>query len=359
LTTTSEKESNRIAGREALLDTIAGRRPSRQSVVLFSAGAWTFNSLGLTLEEVLGDSQSMASTIVRTFEEKAPSDAVWVGSGFNNLPVKALGGAIKYPRKGTPQVARTVPFSEDRAADRSRIDDLAADPDVRSLWDTTSLVRSAIGDTTLIGACGWGPFTLAGQTYGPERLLSDVYKDPGAVRRVLDFSVEASARYYQGFVEQGAEIISIAEPIASGDMISRKHFEGFVLPALSSFLGRLRESKVYGLLHICGNITDRLDLIPDLGVDVLSVDYKVDLRKVREAVGGRIAFAGNVNPANPLQEGTPEAVIEATLQCIADAGEESSFILMPGCDIPPSVPPENIRAFFEAAESYDREVNSQ
>jgi uroporphyrinogen decarboxylase len=353
LTITSETKKSRITGREALLDAIAGTRPSRQPVVLFSAGAWTFNSLGLTLEEVLGDAQSMASTIVRTFEQKAPSDAVWVGSGFNNLPVKALGGAIKYPAKGTPQVARTVAFSEDGSAERPRIDDLALDPDVRSLWETTSLVKNAIRGRALIGACGWGPFTLAGQMYGTEKLMFQVYQDPGAVRRVLDFSVEASARYYQGFLEEGAEIISIAEPLASGDMISRKHFEQFVVPALATFLSRLKQSKAYNLLHICGNITNRLDLIPDIGVDVLSVDYKVDLKKVREAVGARIAFAGNVNPADPLQQGTPEAVIQASLQCIADAGSGNRFILMPGCDIPPSVPLENVRAFFEAARTYN------
>jgi uroporphyrinogen decarboxylase len=357
LTITSETKNSRITGREALLDAIAGTRPGRQPVVLFSAGAWTFNSLGLTLREVLGDAEAMASGIVRTYTQEAPSDAVWVASGFNNLPVKALGGAIKYPVTGTPQVARTVPFSEDGSAERSRIGDLALDPDVRSLWNTTSLVKSAIGDTTLIGACGWGPFTLAGQMYGTEKLMFQVYQDPGAVRRVLDFSVEASARYYQGFVEGGAEIISIAEPLASGDMISRKHFEQFVVPALATFLTRLKQSKAYNLLHICGNITNRLDLMPELGVDVLSVDYKVDLKNVREALGNKIAFAGNVNPADVLQQGTPEAVIAASRQCIADAGKESSFILMPGCDIPPSVPLENIRAFFEAASTYDDEVN--
>jgi len=349
LTTTSEPRNSRVTGRQALIDAIAGIPPARQPVVLFSAGAWTFNSLGLALQDVIGDAESMASGIVQTYSLKAPSDAVWVGSGFNNLPVKALGGALKYPKKGTPQVLRTVPFSDSGWADGVSVDDIVPDPDVRSLWDATALVKTALNNRTMIGACGWGPFTLAGQMYGAERLMSQVYKDQGAVRRVLDFSVEASARYYEGFVERGAEIISIAEPLASGDMISRKHFELLVLPALASLLGRLRQSGAYNLLHICGNITNRLDLVPDLGVVVLSVDYKVDLKRVKEAVGDKIAFAGNVNPADILQQGTRETVIAASRRCIADAGRDGRFILMPGCDIPPSVPLENVRAFFEAA----------
>ena len=71
-----------MSGRQILLDAINGRRPNRQPVVLFSAGAWTFNSLGLALEEVLGDVEAMAEGITLTYAEKAPSDAVWVGSGI-------------------------------------------------------------------------------------------------------------------------------------------------------------------------------------------------------------------------------------------------------------------------------------
>ncbi|MGD0231745.1 MAG: uroporphyrinogen decarboxylase family protein [Syntrophorhabdales bacterium] len=340
-----------MTGRQTLIDRLLGRKTDRVPVVLFSAGAWTFNSLGLPLEAVIGNADVMATAISQTFLTKAPSDAVWVGSGFNNLPVRILGGEIVYPRQGTPRVTRTA-FAD--ASDLVAIDAdrIALDPHVRSLWETTARVKKALGSQTMIGACGWGPFTLAGQMYGTEKLMSGIYKDPASVRRVLDFSVDASSCYYRGFMENGAEIISIAEPIASGDMISRRHFETFVAPVVKEFLDRLKGPAVYNLLHICGNITNRLDLIPPMGVDALSVDYKVDLKKVRSAIGTRIAFAGNVNPADVLQQGTPEDVIAASHRCISDAGDDSNFILMPGCDIPPSVPLQNIRAFFSAPASY-------
>jgi uroporphyrinogen decarboxylase len=334
-------------GRQILRDKLAGGRTERTPVVLFSAGAWTFNSLGLPLEDVIGRPELMAGAISQTFLNKAASDAVWVASGFNNLPVRALGGQIVYPKQGTPRVTGTA-FADASDLDAIDIDRIALDPDVRSLWEMTARVKEAIGGHTMTGACGWGPFTLAGQMYGTEKLMSGIYKEPAAVRRVLGFCVDASTRYYRGFIENGAEIISIAEPIASGDMISRRHFEAFVVPVIRAFLDRLTHLAVYNLLHICGNITDRLDLIPGIGVDVLSVDYKVDLKKVRSAVGSKIAFAGNVNPAEVLQQGTPEDVIAASHGCIRDAGEDANFILMPGCDIPPSVPLANIRAFLGA-----------
>ncbi len=338
--------------RDALLDRLAGKKTEQTPVVLFSAGAWTFNSLGLALEAVIGKPELMADAISQTFLNKAPSAAIWAGSGFNNLPVKALGGKIVYPKQGTPRVTREA-FEEASELDAIDIGRIALDPDVQSLWETTARVKAAIGKQTVIGACGWGPFTLAGQMYGTERLMSKIYKEPDAVRRVLDFSVDASSRYYRGFIENGAEIISIAEPIASGDMISRKHFAAFVVPVIKDFLNRLKDLSVYNLLHICGNITNRLDLIPGMGVDVLSVDYKVDLTKVRSAIGTKIAFGGNVNPAEVLQQGTPEDVTATSHQCIRDAGDDTNFILMPGCDIPPNVPLKNIRAFFEAARTFE------
>lgn len=347
-----------MSGRETILDVLNRKNTKKIPAVLFSAGAWTFNTQGLALSEVIGHAQTMADGISETFAHRAPSAAIWVGSGFNNLPVKALGGGIKYPREGTPQVVRTISFEGTSSRNSVRIDLLADDPDVQSLWETTSRVKEAIGEQTVIGACGWGPFTLAGQMYGTERLMLEIYKDPASLRRVLDFSIEAASRYYKGFIEHGAEIISIAEPIASGDMISRKHFETFVVPAIKDFLDRLRGLSVYNLLHICGNITNRLDLIPAMGVDVLSVDYKVDLDKVRSSIGTKIVFGGNVNPAAVLQQGTPEDVMAASRKCIRDGGSDGNFILMPGCDIPPDVPLENIQAFFSAPSTFNKETEN-
>jgi hypothetical protein len=37
-------------------------------------------------------------------------------------------------------------------------------------------------------------------------------------------------------------------------------------------------------LHICGNITSRLDLIPQSGADLHAVHYKVDPGRVKEVV---------------------------------------------------------------------------
>jgi uroporphyrinogen decarboxylase len=49
---------------------------------------------------------------------------------------------------------------------------------------------------------------------------------------------------------------------------------------------------------------------------------------------------------------TPLGVAAACHEAIARAGITGGYILMPGCDIPPSVPIENVKAMVEAAHEY-------
>ncbi|NPV92783.1 MAG: uroporphyrinogen decarboxylase [Firmicutes bacterium] len=332
------------------MKTIRLEKTPRLSAAVFSGGAWTFNQKGYTLESLLGKPELMAELIEDT-NEKVQSDIVWAGSGFNNLPVLALGGRVKFRVKGTMDVIEPL-LKEARDIERVDLDRLGDHPGVAGVWETASQLDRKLGDRILIGACGWGPFTLAGQFYGVERMMQSIYKDKASIHSVLEFAEEACFRYYQPFIKAGAQLLSVAEPTASGDLISRQHFEEFALPYLKRFMSRLKAAGGINLLHICGNITNRLDLIPDSGTDILSVDYKVDLARVKEVVGSRIAFAGNVNPAGVLLSGTPEEVAAASRECIEKAGPEGRLVLIPGCDLSPRVPIENVQAMIETGHNW-------
>jgi uroporphyrinogen decarboxylase len=59
-----------------------------------------------------------------------------------------------------------------------------------------------------------------------------------------------------------------------------------------------------------------------------------------------------MNPVGVMQRESPEGVKKACEECIAAAGTEPGFLLMPGCDIPPSTPAENIKAMVETGYSH-------
>jgi uroporphyrinogen decarboxylase len=327
-----------------IIDDLLELRPtSRVPATLMSAGAWALNSNGLSLEKALDtEPEVVAEKLFRAYTD-AGSDVIWAMSGYNNIVIGAVGGEIKFRSRGTPDVieAPIKKPSDVDAIDSNRIRD---DRRVRILLEISRLLVKKTEGANYVALTRWGPFTLAGLLYGAENLLRDIYKNPGGARHILDFTVDLYLAYAQLYIDQGVDFVLLAEPTASGDMISRAHFEQFVIPVLKKVFSQIRKTKARTALHICGNIEDRLDLLNDIGAELISVDYKVSLAKCRSVFNGRTAFAGNMNPVAVLQRDTPEGVERACEECIAAAGESPGYLLMPGCDIPPSTPAENIRA---------------
>ena len=79
------------------------------------------------------------------------------------------------------------------------------------------------------------------------------------------------------------------------------------------------------------------------GADVLDVDWMVPLDKARALAGPDVTLCGNFDPSAVLLQAAPEDVAKAATDCIDKAGQK--FFLMPGCEVPPATPEENVRAF--------------
>jgi uroporphyrinogen decarboxylase len=315
-----------------------------------SAGAWALNSNGLTLEKALASPPEETADILYRAYTGVGSDIIWAMSGYNNIVIGALGGKIKFRLKGTPDVIETL-IKNPSDIDAIDIGKIKNDERVQVLLKVSSILAKRIKGQNYLALTRWGPFTLAGLLYGAENLMRDIYRSPDTVRRLLDFTVDLYLEYAGLYIDNGVDFFLLAEPTSSGDMISRSHFEAFAVPAFKKVFAELRNKKVRTALHICGNITNRLDLLNDIGAELISVDYKVSLKKCREVFNGRTAFAGNMNPVNVMQRETPEGVEKACTECIREAGSGPGFLLMPGCDIPPTTPAENIRAMTRTAGS--------
>jgi uroporphyrinogen decarboxylase len=203
-------------------------------------------------------------------------------------------------------------------------------------------------------ASGRAPFTLATQLYGLENFSKAIYKNPVLAHKILEFTTELSLAYFKLMIEEGhVHGAFIADPSASGDVISKKHFVQFVLPYLKRLVTAVKEVQKPVMLHICGDITDRLELLPSTGIDSISIDAKVDISKAMELVGDEISVAGNVDPVNALEFGSKEDVIDAAVDCINKGAGKRGFILLPGCDLAGRVPEENIKVFVETAHKWN------
>ncbi len=326
-------------------------QPERVPASVFGGGMWTLLSSGTDFQSLIGDPQAMARVNIET-ARKMGFPIVYVGSGYNNFHAAALGGRIKFRKRGAPDLEDPLIKNVDEL-EGLNIDDLAKDELVQTVWEATRIVAQELGDEVVVTATAWGPFTLGAQIYGVEKVMRSMYKSPDDLRKVMEFATSVIVRFYQPLLEDTViPMTSIADPTASGDLVSRQHFAEFALPYLQALNADTRSKGAYTLLHICGDTTDKLDLLIETGADCVSIDHKVHIERAKDIFNGKMCLAGNVDPVHALLEGTPAQVEAASRSTLDKAARDGGFMLMPGCDIPPNVPEENLRAFLQAPDTW-------
>ncbi|MDR3182556.1 MAG: uroporphyrinogen decarboxylase family protein [Planctomycetaceae bacterium] len=338
--------------REIIDDVFAFRKPERVPVGVCLGGSYPFFVEGVSLQELLTQPPSRAAEIFYRVNERVGADFITVGTGATALLIEGLGGQIKFSPKGAPEIAAPLVQSE---ADIEALNIPAALQTEKMQW-----LKEAAAETVKLNhqqkslfVSGRAPFTLAGQLLGLETLSKSLYKNKTFVEKLLEFTVKLSASYFEWMLQiDGLNGIFIADPSASGDVVSVKHFETTVIPPLTAVMQQLAHYQKLSLIHICGNITDRLHLIPQTGIQMVSVDSKVDLQQAKKILDGKTALAGNVNPVTVLEDKTAEEVYWETQQCLNIAAKDGGFMLLPGCDISAKVSEKNIKAFVNAAKEW-------
>ncbi len=325
--------------------------PDKVPASLFGGGMWTLFTSGTDFESLIGHPREMARVNIET-NRRMGLPIIYMGSGYKNSHIAALGAKMRFRGAGAPDLEEPLIAHADELEELD-IDDLARDELVQTVWEATRTVASELGDEIVVAATAWGPFTLAAQIYGVENMMRSVIKRPEDARKVVEFATRLATRFYEPLLEEKViSMISIADMSSSGDLISRRHFAELALPSLQGLIADTKSKGAYTLLHVCGDTSDKLDLLAETGADCVSIDHKIDLGKAKDLFRGKTCLAGNVHPIDVLLRGTPADVEAASRDCLDKAASGGGFILMPGCDIPPNVPEENVRAFLRTAESW-------
>lgn len=325
----------------------------RIPVTLLSGGVWVYARQGKSLQDSFDMPPEESAAYTIEAQKEIRSDLVWCAAGCNNLVMRAVGTKINFHNPGVASDVAEPLFDNPADIDKINLDDIPKDPGIQAMLENTRILKEKIGGEVMLGISQWGPLTLAGLMFGTERFMKMLIKDKPAVHAMMEVTTQMVARYWDLFLDAGAEYVAQAEPCASGDMISKKQFIEFALPNLKKTNDLIGDKPFAKQLHICGDTTKFLDIIPETGTSAMSFDYKVSLADARAALGGKIAFLGHMDPVGIMQLGTPEQVREDCIRCIKDAeGEKGGYLMMPGCDIPPAVPIENIKAMVDTAYAY-------
>ncbi len=337
--------------REIILKAYEGGKSERVPVTLFGAGMWSIHKYGTTFKDMSLDAAKMSDMLV-DMSGKLLCDMVYAGSGYNNFHAAALGGKIKFREIGAPDLEAPLVSSEE---DLSKLNKSGIDTDevINTIKKALKAAKSKIGSEYVVTMTAWGPYTLGARLVGEEAMMKATFKKPAFVEKVVDFAADLLIHLYEPLVkDKTLDVISLADPTASGDLISKKQFERFALPYIKKFTDWAKANSAHTLVHICGNTTDRLDLFPLTGASCISLDHKTDIAKAKEILYGKMCFGGNVDPVKIMLQGSVKDVEDACKNVIQTAGMDGGFVLMPGCDIPPTVPYENIQKFIQVAREW-------
>jgi uroporphyrinogen decarboxylase len=337
--------------REAVLQAFNLEVPERPSVTLIGGGSWTIFNSGSTIQQLASNPEKLAEVLI-SFSKKINSDIVYCGSGYANYVIAALGGKLKFKKVGPPDII-PLNITDLEQINKLNISNLENNIIIENIWKSVNLVYEKLSDKYLIAIPTWGPFTIASHLRGVEGLIMDLHENKKMVHHLMKFALEIDKEYCKPLLEDGlVEAILLADPVASGDLINKKSFDTFVLPYLIRLNKYYKKYDIKTILHICGDTTDRLDSILKSKYDCFSLDSKVDLTQAKNHFAGKITFAGNIDPVRILEQNTPKEVESAVIKCLDIAYEDGGYILSPGCDIPPTVPMNNLQAFFNTALDY-------
>lgn len=264
---------------------------------------------------------------------------------------EAIGSKFKLQEKILPSMVE--PFLKDYNTDLQKIGIINPykDGQLPNTLESIKRVKMLCKNEVPVVAYLQGPLRCAGMVRGLDKLFIDMKKNKENLHTLLD--VITINELFLGIAQAhaGADIILLIEPTSSMDTISRTMWEEYGFGYTKQLVTHLKKTGVKVILHICGNVIDRLDSFIQLGVDGISLDEIMDLSEVRKIVGEKICLMGNICPTNVVLNSSEEIRVESKV-CIEKGGKNGAFILSGGCQIPFDGKAENIKALVETGHNY-------
>ncbi len=217
-------------------------------------------------------------------------------------------------------------------------------------------------DFAIVGDSGFKSlWELGWALRGFEQLLTDVALNPDFVHalmgKLVDINVAAIGRFLDA-VGPYLQVFRTGDDLATqkGPLMSRATYRSVLKPhykKMFEFIKSKTDAKLF--YHCCGNVTDLLDDLAEIGVDAINpvqVSALGDTAALKSRFGKKLSFWGGIDTQHVLPHGSLEDVEAEVRLRIRDLAPGGGFVLGPVHNIQPDVPPQNILMMADAARKF-------
>lgn len=264
------------------------------------------------------------------------------------LTAEALGMRVEFV-KGEGPVLHD-PIRDATGVVRLRGVDAAAD--LGYVSDALRLVRKQLApEIALVGFAG-APFTLASYMIegGPSKdyvtTKNMMIAEPALWTRLMEKLVAVQSQYLKDQIAAGAQAVQIFDSWAG--CLSPHDYAQYALPHTRALIESLADTGA-PVIHFATGIAGFIDLLPQLGATVISLDWRVDLASTWDKLGD-VSVQGNLDPVALL---LPLPQLQKEVARVMDAARgRRGHIFNVGHGILQQTPVENVRAVVEMVHDY-------
>lgn len=206
--------------------------------------------------------------------------------------------------------------------------------------DAIKLIKDKNPNIPLIGNVT-GPISVASSLMEPVMFYKELRRKNKLAHEYLEMISSDIAEFALMQAKVGADIITIAEPSGTGEILGPKLFEEFCVTYINKITDKLMAEGIKTIVHICGQMKAVYEKLDMINADVLSFDSIVPIKVVKKVVSNK-RIMGNISTLT-LENGDPSQIKKMAHQCI----KSGTDILSPACGLGMRTSIKNIKAILE------------
>lgn len=303
--------------------------------------------LGRRVIDAVTDGQTHFEAI-EALSREFPQAAACTAIMDLTVEAEAFGAALHFSDDEVPSVAERL-VSDLRGVSALKVPSPDAGRAAEYL-KANRLAAERIGKPVFAGCIG--PYSLAGRLFDMTEIMMAIYTEPETAALLLEKCTEFIGSYCAAIKQTGAAGVIMAEPAAGllSDEDCRRHSSDYIRRIVDA----VQDDGFAVILHNCGNTGHCTGAMTATGAAGFHFGNKADMAEALGACPSGALVMGNLDPVGIFRMSTPDEVFGATLELLARTAAHENFVVSSGCDTPPDVPFENIRAFYRAVDEFNR-----